>query len=294
VKADPTVTRVSLGQCAVEIECQVPELAEHLAFLLDDTSNQGGDVQTRFVIVAGDKKKYHVLRGDKICYRGSSPGELCTYLVGEIIYHLIENNSRELLIHAACLKRGDVGILLPGASGSGKSTICAWLLTRGFEYLTDELVCIDPQTFEVEAFTRPLNIKHGGMQVVRNRFGEDFDGGESLEGSISHLVPHRLLGSTYGGSRSAVRAIVFPRYSSSADYRLETLSTARTALLLMQTFVNARNHVEHGFHRITAFARTVTGYELHYSDFSQLGELEQRLGDLSTTPIAPPLQVPAK
>jgi hypothetical protein len=280
-RQDPTVTRISLGQCAVEVECRVPDLDPHLAFLLRDTKGGGGVLQTRFVVDTGDEEDgYVVMRDDSVCYRAGTAGELCTYLVGEIIYHLIENNSRELLIHAACLRRGELGILLPGASGSGKSTISAWLLSRGFQYLTDELVGINTETFEIDAFTRPLNIKHGGMHAIQSTFGSDFGAGETLEGNISHLVPHRLFSPVFEGSTTRVQVVVFPHYSSSADFSLERLSTAKTALLLMQTFVNARNHAEHGFHQMTSFARTVQGFTLEYSGFSQLHALERALDEL--------------
>ncbi len=276
-------TRVALGQCAVEIECRASEIHEHLDFLLRDTRREGGKVQTRFVIDRREDDGYVVSRNGAACFTAATPGELCTSLVGEIIYHLIENNSCELLIHAACLVRGDLGILLPGVSGSGKSTLCAWLISRGFGYLTDELVSIDPGSFELDAFTRPLNIKHGGMEAVQRRFGGGFGAGETLEGSISHLVPHRLFGAPCAASLPRVSVVVFPRYASSADFSLERLTPARTAMLLMQTFVNARNHDEHGFHHIAAFARTVTGYLLRYSDFSQLDVLERELSAATTS-----------
>ncbi|MCZ7600549.1 MAG: redoxin domain-containing protein [Gammaproteobacteria bacterium] len=200
-------TRVSLGQCAVEIECRASELQEHLDFLLRDTRREGGEVQTRFVIDRRENDGYVVSRNGADCFTAATPGELCTSLVGEIIYHLIENNSRELLIHAACLVRDDLGILLPGVSGSGKSTLCAWLISRGFGYLTDELVSIDPDTFEVDAFTRPLNIKHGGMEAVQRRFGGDFGAGETLEGDDLAPRPSQAL-------RCAVRRLPAPRIDS--------------------------------------------------------------------------------
>ncbi|GJL81883.1 MAG: hypothetical protein DHS20C01_15170 [marine bacterium B5-7] len=271
------VTRVALGQCAVEIECRATELADALANLLKDTRADGGKVQTRFILEKTPDDRFNVLRDDSVCYTAKTVGSICTYLVGEIIYHLIENNSNEVLLHTACVRRDGVGMLLPGVSGAGKSTMSAWLLSRGFEYLSDELVCLDTNTLEVEAFTRPLNIKHGGMEAIRCEFGEDFGKNEILEGAISHLVPHRLLQPNYAGSRTTINVIVFPKYVSSDDFSLERLSTAKTALLLMQTFVNARNHVEHGFHHITALARTVRGYHMHYSNFAQLEALEREL-----------------
>ncbi len=277
--SEATVTRVALGECAVEVECRVEELEAPLAAMLLDTRREGGELQTRFVVDQGSEHRYEIRRGDDTCFRGDSAGDLCTFLVGEIIFHLIENNRSELLVHAACLDCQGMGILLPGVSGSGKSTLSAWLASRGFGYHTDELVCIDPRDHGIESFTRPLNIKRGGMSAVRSTFGEGFGEGEVIEGGFSSLVPHRLFGPAGARRRATARVIVFPRFSASADFSLRPLSTAKTALLLMQTFVNARNHDDHGFPLITAFARTVHGYELHYAHFDQLPALEELLRD---------------
>jgi len=45
-------------------------------------------------------------------------------------------------LHAAAVTRDGVGYLLPGASGSGKSSLCLTMVRDGFRYLTDDFVLL--------------------------------------------------------------------------------------------------------------------------------------------------------
>jgi hypothetical protein len=274
-KAD-NLLRVSLGDSSVQVDCRVPELVEPVTAMLRDTQDHLAGLRTRFVIDRDDER-YSVARDDRIVYRGDTAGQICTYLVGEIIHDLIDGNQSELMLHAACVARGGLGVLLPGRSGAGKSTLTGWLLSRGFDYLTDEIVCIHTGSHEVSALTRPLNIKNPGLRAIRAHFGEDFGRDEVLEGSISCLVPYRLFGAAKAPDRVAIHAVVFPEFRNGEPFQLQPLSTARTAMQLMQNFVNARNHEQHGFHDISAFSRSVQGFQLRYSEFDQLTALIEAL-----------------
>lgn len=288
MQEDPDVYRVVLGGFAVEIENYARDISPALSFLLKDTYQEGGELQTRFIIRSGEpdksgksNAKFTVSRKDKVCHRSETPGRVCTYLIGEIIFHLIDNNSSDILIHTACISRNGAGILLPGVSGAGKSTLTTWMLTRGYRYLTDEIIALNPDTLEAQALTRPLNLKRTGWDaVVTNELG-DVRNAEKLDGSVSHLVEHRAFNPDYELETVQIKAVVFPRFSASADFSLEPISSAKTAMLMMQTFVNARNHPGHGFPAITSIARAVSGYELRYSKFEQLEVLDTELRNLT-------------
>ncbi len=47
-------------------------------------------------------------------------------------------------LHAACVGRGDAGILLLGSSGSGKSTVSLHCLLEGLDFLAEDSVLVDP------------------------------------------------------------------------------------------------------------------------------------------------------
>ena len=48
-----------------------------------------------------------------------------------------------VLLHAACVQRGEHALVLAGRSGAGKSSLALEALRRGFEYFSDELTVTD-------------------------------------------------------------------------------------------------------------------------------------------------------
>ena len=277
-------TFVQLGQCAVVIRNYSQSLEPSLQFLLRDLKSEKSRTEIKFTIDDGktDAKEYVIKRGDSFPHRAKTAGEVCTYLIGEIIYHLIDKNEKDLLLHAACLTYNGMGLLLPGVSGAGKSTITAWLLENGFGYLTDEIVSVNLGTWLTEGLARPLNIKLLGMEAIRNAKIGKLENATILDSSISHLVEHRAFNPHFVRETTHIKVIVFPRYSATKDFSLTEISSAKVTLLLMQAFVNARNHAEHGFHDISKFARSVKGLELTYSNFDELAALKQKLLEMMT------------
>ncbi|MBB5786205.1 hypothetical protein [Jiangella mangrovi] len=67
----------------------------------------------------------------------------------------IERSPR-LLLHAGAVARDGRAVLFPGESGTGKSTMVAACLRRGFDYLSDELVAVETDTGCVTGWARPL------------------------------------------------------------------------------------------------------------------------------------------
>ena len=58
-------------------------------------------------------------------------------------------------LHAACLARGDAGVLVCGPTGSGKSTLTIALLEAGLDFLGDDLVFLEPQGAGLRALGFP-------------------------------------------------------------------------------------------------------------------------------------------
>lgn len=79
---------------------------------------------------------------DSVVLRRASGHDALQSLVSLLAQHLIEPCTSGLMLHAAAVGRGGRAVLLPGAAFAGKSTLTAWLLSRGFDYLTDELVYV--------------------------------------------------------------------------------------------------------------------------------------------------------
>ncbi len=115
-------------------------------------------------ITEGDKGMA-LYSGNRRCYSGDSLHALADSLINEAIYELIRENRQRHMLHAAALSFEGKGILIPGQSGAGKSTTAALLTCHGFNYLTDELVSISSEPFQIHPFTRPISLKRPALNA---------------------------------------------------------------------------------------------------------------------------------
>lgn len=222
--------------------------------------------------------------GDPL-YSGDCRASLARTLVEKTLYALIDKDDSGLAFHAAALCAGARGILIPGHSGAGKSTLAVWLATRGYNYLTDELVHVPLDSRRIEAFTRPVNLKRNGGQILREQFDISDDERHILKNQRLSIVPHRLLNPRHHRLQPDIDLILFPRLISEGAHRLEPLSKAQTGLRLMECLVNGRNIAGHGFEQISRIARDVPAYVLHYTGFDTLPALLEE--------VLPPVQAEA-
>jgi len=210
-------------------------------------------------------------------YSGQCRATLARTLVEKTLYTLVDKDASGLAFHAAAVCAGDTGVLIPGHSGAGKSTLAVWLATRGFNYLTDELVHVPLGTRTIEAFTRPVNLKRNGFEMLEDELGIRDKDDEVLRNKSLSIVPHRLLNPTHRRLKPEMQMIVFPRLIKEGEHHLERLSKAQSGLKLVECLVNGRNIPNHGFDQVSRIAREVPAYVLHYTGFKTLPDL---LGDI--------------
>jgi hypothetical protein len=261
------------------IEYSSERLARIVAFLYQHIPPAGDSPPclTYRLLCEDGAERLALYRGDTLLYTGRSEAILAELLLSDTCHHLAAYSRGGPLFHAAGLAWGDQGLLLPGGIGGGKSTLAAWLVTKGWDYLTDELVFVPEGTEAMQTFTRPLNLKSPARAVLQDRF--DFEGNAPriLSGPHSFLVPPTLLKPANRLSQPPLSLILFPHYLPDGDFLLRPLSKAQAGLELMQCLVNARNLPEHGFPEVARLARRVPGCKMSYAHFDQLGECVESL-----------------
>jgi HprK-related kinase A len=184
-----------------------------------------------------------------------------------------------LIIHAAVLERHGRAVILPAPPGSGKSTLCAALVTRGWRLLSDEMTLVRLSDGAVLPLPRPVSLKNGSIDVIRG-FAPDAVLSTPVEntakGTIAHLKPP-----TDSILRAAEPArpacIVFPRFEAGAATSLTPLPKARA---FMQVAENAFNYQALGAAGFAALGRlidTSSQYEFHYSRLDEAMAAFERL-----------------
>ena len=117
-----------------------------------------------------------------------------------------------VLVHAAAAAKGGRAVLLPAPMESGKTTTVAGLVRSGWQYLTDEMVALDPVSLRVLPYPRPMCIDRGSWDVLadlRPRHAERVTGQWQVPASAVRS------GAVAPGARPA--AVVTPRYRAGAD-----------------------------------------------------------------------------
>ncbi|TKB11662.1 hypothetical protein [Desulforhopalus sp. IMCC35007] len=263
---------VGFAEQNIKINWQGSDSRELIEFLCGDlpnnTSNNPRSVydlevdyaHSRFTLGCEERRLYC---GDD-CY------ELAYALINEIIYQCIVDLKDGLAIHAGAVHSGQGGILLPGKSGSGKSTLTAWLVSRGWRYLTDELVLLQGTNPKIIPFTRPVSLKAGSLKVLKSFV--DFNKESAVAGPGGIMLAHRLMNPHFIQVTPPLALIIFPQYVAGSMTEITRIGGALGCAQLMECYVNARNFKDHGVERLAGIARTTPIYRLKYSSFDVLYE----------------------
>jgi HprK-related kinase A len=185
-----------------------------------------------------------------------------------------------LAIHAAVVERGGRALVLPAPPGTGKSTLCAGLVSRGWRLLSDELALID-RDGSLVPLARPISLKNASIGVIRG-FAQDAAIGpavrDTVKGTVAHMAPPPE--SVRRSDESASPAwIVFPRYQVGAAAALTPLPRARAFMALVQNAFNYGLHGRHGFDLLAEFVEHSRCHEFVYQELEEAAAVFQRLAD---------------
>jgi HprK-related kinase A len=187
-----------------------------------------------------------------------------------------------LIVHAAVVERGGRALILPAPPGSGKSTLCAGLVHRGWRLLSDELTLLDPSSGQVIPLPRPVSLKNASIEVI-GRFAPQAvlspTVHDTLKGSVAHMKP-----SAESVSRAlegaTPRWVVLPRYDAGAPARLEGMSKGRAFMQLVDSAFNYHLHGRNGFEVVANAIEACDCFEFVYGDLEEaaavFAELEAR------------------
>lgn len=133
-----------------------------------------------------------------------------------------------LNIHAGVVRGRQGCVLMPAAPGCGKSTLTLGLVQGGFEYYSDEVALLDPDTLQVVPFPQAICVKESGIPAAAALFPEAAALPLHLRGDgkrVAYVAPPRSR-LPPPGTKGDVRVVLFPRYQPGAAARCEPLAPA--------------------------------------------------------------------
>jgi hypothetical protein len=279
-----SVTRlVGFAGSTVALNCDTPRLQRIVDFLFQFIP-PAGDLAPRatYSLTETTDGELKVVRGKESIYEGDNDGALAEHLLGDVCHELIVDSKGGMMYHSAGLAWKGRGILIPGGIGAGKSTLTTWLVSRGFDYLTDELVYFQESSDMMNAFSRPLHLKNPSRAVLGSLVDYPNLSEGVIDGSYSDMVVPTLFNPDNSFVMPPLKMILFPRFSKEEEFELTLLSKAQAGLHLMQCLVNARNLPDLGFSEAVRIAKIAPAYRLVYSRFDQLeGKIEAILKNIA-------------
>lgn len=176
-----------------------------------------------------------------------------------------------LTLHAAVMERDGCAVIMPAPPGSGKSTLCAGLVSRGWRLLSDELTLISLADGLIAPLGRPISLKNQSLEVISN-----FVPGAVLnqvthdtsKGSVSHMkAPSDHVQRV--GDRARPRWVIFPKYATGATAELTVRSKANSMLELGR---NSFNYTVLGLTGFEILADVISASDCYDFTYSQLEE----------------------
>ncbi len=175
-----------------------------------------------------------------------------------------------LLLHSAVVERGGLAAILPAPAGSGKSTLCAGLIHRGWRLLSDELGMVSLADGSVGALARPVSLKNESLAVIKrfepsvvfNRVSVG-----TSKGSVVHMrAPAAHVARMHEPARP--RWVVFPRYVADSAPLLQPRSRAGSLLELGRNAFNYSHLGKPGFDVLADLVTACDCYDFQYSDLN--------------------------
>ncbi len=180
-----------------------------------------------------------------------------------------------LILHSAVVERNGCAFVFPGTPGSGKSTLCAALVCRGWRLLSDEMGLISTTNQQFYPVPRPVSLKNESIDVI-SKFSELAKFGmtsfDTVKGTIVHMLPpEKSVVETEIQAKPS--KIIFPTYQSDAKTTLTPLLKSRAFLKLAENSFNYNVIGKKGFLVLSEVIENSECFEFKYSKLNEAMDL---------------------
>lgn len=205
------------------------------------------------------KGEHHLYQNGELIYKTWDYIDIFLFLEWQIC-GLVIKTDRYLLIHAALAAMEGAGVLIAGPSGAGKTTLVAGLALRDYDYVTDEIVVVDPETGGVLPFPRTLNLTAralSGSPALLKRLSE-----KSYGQKQPYLGERWFVEAGPGRGISRIRTVLFPAFEGTAEPAIEEVSRGTGLFLLTKNIFNLPLFQEKGIDLLMQMTKGARFYRM--------------------------------
>ncbi len=272
------VRHYRLLDLSIALRCPPPyaRIVEPTLAALSAASSSAGDVLVEIVPASGHHCE---IRIDEAAVEYCHGPEEIVPTLKALLVGLVLKESRDLAaFHAAGLARGGRCLLLPGASGRGKSTLSAALAMTGFALMSDDTMILSDDAAPAMR-TMPFGacLKTGAWSALAGRAPQimDLPVHTRIDGiRVRYLLPPRL--SLFRESRHLpVGWIVFPHYVEGASLRMQEITRTEALHRLMEGCCPLGEQLDAA--KVERLVEWIARVECHDLRYGELDEAVARL-----------------
>jgi hypothetical protein len=158
---EPQVVAYEVYGTRVSVRVPRPELVPRVVdqFPVHATTCEAQPGDTQFDLVMGDDGRYAVVLNGRVLNPPQSLKGALGGLRRELFFHSVDHARDRLVVSAAAVGHEEQGILLPGPSMAGKTTLAVALVRAGAVYYADDWALLDREGL-VHPFPTLLYIKN--------------------------------------------------------------------------------------------------------------------------------------
>lgn len=129
------------------------------------------------VIDAGPeaRRRFRVYVDGRCRWTNTEADDVAHTVMAEITLVATAGTTGFLRLHAGAVERDGFVVAITGASGRGKSTLTTALVQRGFAYVTDELVAVEPGTGAVVPYPKAIDLDASSRELLGLPVAADAD-----------------------------------------------------------------------------------------------------------------------
>lgn len=164
------------------------------------------------------------------------PDPTQTWLLSHPLFTLpfIESMKRRgrYSLHAAGLCRNGRGLIFPGGSGAGKTTLAIRLLQSGFDFLSDDMLFLDPSAEKLRVLGFPDEIDVTGETLERMPELQEIPGFGKIPGSPKYQIRPEALRAHCIVPHCRAAALIFPRIAATGRSALTPMDRTEALMAL--------------------------------------------------------------
>jgi len=271
--------RFKIGGFNICLSSSVPSVAEHLLCLYGafDVLDNTAFIDFYTTLEPPSKLRRFFRPQVNFSFDGYFPFKPLPYKQASAMFEwglnwcIASHSHQYLIIHASVVESNEQAFIFPGTPGSGKSTLCAALVSRGWRLLSDEMTLLSVSDGCVYPVPRPISLKNQSIDVIQN-FAPDAVIGSvfknTAKGSIGHVRPPD--DSVALAEIPAKPAkLIFPKYERGSNTVLTALSKGRTLLKAAEHCFNYNILGLKGFNSLSNLIDASDCYEFKYSNLEE-------------------------